>query len=177
MTTCDKHGISLRALEPEDLDLLYSVENDPGLSSFGNSSVPYSRKVLGDYIMSTTGDIYTDKQLRLIVSLATGGRPGKETIGIVDLIDFDPLNSRAEVGIVILEPYRRRGYATRALDLLAGYAKTKLRIHQLYAFVRVDNAASRALFRRCGYEDGMELEDWLFDGESYRNAVLAQKIL
>lgn len=180
MTTCDNDTINLRALEPDDLDLLFNVENDASLWSIGNTNVPYSRQILRNYIMNVTGDIYTDKQLRMIVERIDG--PGEAegtwaTIGIVDLIDFDPRNSRAEVGIVILGQFRRQGYATRVINQLAEYARTILRIHQLYAFIRVDNAASRALFRRCRFSELAELDDWLYDGESYQKAVLAQKIL
>ena len=35
--------IILRALEPEDLDVLYSIENDIELWSVGYTTVPYSR--------------------------------------------------------------------------------------------------------------------------------------
>ena len=63
--------ISLRALEPEDLDLLYHIENDDELWGVGVTNVPYSRYLLHDFISSTTGDIYTDKQIRSISCLST----------------------------------------------------------------------------------------------------------
>lgn len=54
--------ISLRAMEPDDLDLLYKVENDQELWEVGATNVPYSKALLRDFIMNATGDIYTDKQ-------------------------------------------------------------------------------------------------------------------
>ena len=55
--------IRLRAIEPEDLDLLYRIENDTQLWNVGATNVPYSRFLLHGFISSSTGDIYTDKQL------------------------------------------------------------------------------------------------------------------
>ena len=36
-------AIHLRALEPEDLDMLYQIENNRELWSVGVTNVPYSR--------------------------------------------------------------------------------------------------------------------------------------
>ena len=60
-------AISLRALEPEDLDLLYRIENDDALWGVGITNVPYSRFLLHEFLSSSTGDIYTDKQVRLVI--------------------------------------------------------------------------------------------------------------
>lgn len=88
--------IRLRALEPEDLDFLYEMENDESLWEVGRTNVPYSRQVLLDYITTATADIYTDKQVRLIVENEL-----QEAVGIIDLMNFDPRHQRAELGIVI----------------------------------------------------------------------------
>ena len=63
---------SLRAIEPEDLDLLYRIENDTALWAVGTSNVPYSRYLLHDYVAHATADIYTDRQARLMVDNAEG---------------------------------------------------------------------------------------------------------
>ena len=79
-------------MEPEDLDLLYRIENDPGLWGVGATNVPYSRYVLHDYIANAAGDIYTDHEVRLIIENRVG-----ETVGIIDITNFDAKNQRAEV--------------------------------------------------------------------------------
>ncbi len=169
--------INLRAVEPDDVDLLYGVENDRSLwQASGCTSVPYSRELLRNYILSTTGDIYADKQLRLIVEMK---RPGAEpaVIGIVDLANFDPRNSRAEVGIVILGAYRKKGYASYVVERLARYAANMLSLHQLYALIPEDNGASRKLFRKCGFTERARLDDWLCCDGGYKAAVLAVRRL
>lgn len=164
--------IRLRAIEPEDLDLLYRVENDRELWGIGLSNVPYSRYALHDYVANAMNDIYTDGQVRLMVETEDG-----EVIGIVDIVNFDAKNCRAEVGLVIERKYRCQGYASQVLRLLDEYAVTGLHLHQLYAFVPSDNNPSISLFGKQGYSTSTELPDWLYDGRVYHPALLMQKIL
>lgn len=65
--TTNTPRVALRAMEPEDLDWLYAVENNREVWNVGNTNVPYSRYVLHDYIANATNDIYNDGQVRLIV--------------------------------------------------------------------------------------------------------------
>ncbi len=174
MTTKTAMKINLRALEPEDIDLLYQVENDSCIWEAGNNNMPYSRQILREYILNTTGDIYTDKQLRLIIESSESSH---EPIGILDLTNFDPRNNRAEVGITVLSPYRQHGYATEALAELEKYASQTIHMHQIYAIVPAENTPSLKLFTKCGFTATGELEDWLYDGKTYKNALLMQKIL
>lgn len=159
--------VALRALEPEDLDMLYVMENDRELWDVSNTNMPYSRFALHEYLASTTGDIYTDKQLRLIIT--TGD---DEFVGMVDLANFNPQHQRAEVGIVIAKPYRAEGYGLAALLQMLRYAHSVLHLHQLYAVVATDNEACRKLFERAGFKADAELKDWIFDGDKYHDAVL-----
>ena len=88
--------VSLRAMEPEDLDTLYTLENDRTVWGVSATNVPYSRSVLIDYITSSKSDVYADGQVRLMVDNEEG-----ETVGTVDLTNFDPKHRRAELGIAI----------------------------------------------------------------------------
>lgn len=164
-----KGSIRLRAIEPEDLDVLYQIENDPGTWCVGVVNVPYSRYLLHDYIANATGDIYADKQVRLMIENVEGA-----CVGMVDLVNFDPRHSRAEVGVVIQERYRRRGYATEALRLALDYAREVVHLHQVYVVVSVENEVSLKLFRSLGFGDGAVLKDWLHANDTYREAYLLQ---
>ena len=59
--------IRLRKLEPSDLPFLYLWENDASSWADGANHNPLSQQDLRDYIDSTTGDIYKDGQLRLVI--------------------------------------------------------------------------------------------------------------
>ena len=159
--------IKLRAIEPEDLDLLYHIENDVELWKVGTSNVPYSRDLLHDYVANAKNDIYTDRQVRMMVENEEGN-----VIGVVDLVSFDPANRRAEVGIIIMNDYRRQGYGAAVIDAIKDYALRILHLHQLYAYVDCDNNASMGLFEKTGFCESAKIKDWLFDGVKYHDSVL-----
>lgn len=163
--------VKLRAIEPEDLDLLYRIENDRKLWNIGTSNVPYSRYALHDYVAHASSDIYTDRQVRMIIETTEG-----ENVGIVDLVDFDPSNRRAEVGLIILNDYRRQGYGSSVLSVIADYAVSALHLHQLFAFIDTSNEASVRLFKRMHYQASSVIKDWLYDGREYRDVVMLQRV-
>lgn len=162
----------LRAMEPEDLDILYRIENDFELWAVGATNVPYSRYALHEYIASASGDIYTDRQVRLIIE-----DTHHDIIGILDLMNFDPQHERAEVGIVIQRCYRGKGYGKAAMNQLVTYAHTVLHLHQLYALVSVDNVFCIRLFEDLSFRRSSLLKDWLYDGDAYHDAVVLQLFL
>ena len=164
--------IKLRAIEPEDLDLLYEIENDTRLWNVGTTNVPYSRYTLRDYIATSSDDAYADRQVRMIIEDHNG-----ETVGIADLVNFSPSHLRAETDIVILDAERRKGYATEALEELCRYARQVLHMHQLYGVVASDNEAALALYEKAGFQTQNRLKDWLYDGRKYTDAVLMQRFL
>jgi diamine N-acetyltransferase len=167
-----KNSIRLRAIEPEDLDLLYQIENNQDLWNVGTTNVPYSRYTLHDYIATSADDIYADRQVRLVIENREG-----QTVGLCDLMHFDPQHQRAETGIVILDSQRRKGYARAAVDELCRYALRVLHLHQLYAIVEEGNLAACTLFRQAGFSEQARLGDWLFDGRHYHDALLLQRFL
>lgn len=138
--------IHLRALEPDDLDMLYRIENNDALWRVGTTNVPYSRYVLHEYIANTRSDIYSDRQLRMMIEDCR-----HQVVGIIDLVNFDPRHLRAEVGIVVEEEKRRQGYATAAVREICRYAEQILHLHQLYVIVDMENTAALELFRKEGF--------------------------
>ena len=87
--------VTLRALEPTDIDLLYQWENDTSLWTVTDTMAPYSRKLIWQYLNQFDGDVFQTCQLRLMVALQATGA----TIGTADLMHVDAFNSRAEVGL------------------------------------------------------------------------------
>ena len=164
-------SVHLRAIEPEDLDLLYRIENDVKLWNVGITNVPYSRYTLHDYVANASNDIFMDRQVRMMVE-----NDRHEVVGIIDLVSFDPGNCRAEVGLIILDAFRRQGYGSRTLEAVAEYALSVVHLHQLYAYVDATNEASLRLFQKMGYDTSATIKDWLYDGKKYRDAVLVQYV-
>ncbi len=167
--------ISLRALEPIDVDTLYSWENDPRLWSVGVTLAPYSRKQLWDYINNYDGDIFSAKQLRLMIDLRTKG--SLTTIGTLDLYDFDAANSRCAIGILIAEPWQKQGHGISAINLAEQYCRETLSLHQLYSIAGEENTASCRLFAKAGFKICGRLKSWLRRADRYSDAYIYQKFL
>ena len=68
--TLKGQNIHLRALEPEDLDFLYEIENNESIWEVSNTQTPYSKWVLKQYLENAHQDIYEAKQLRLVIVLS-----------------------------------------------------------------------------------------------------------
>jgi len=165
--------IRFRALEPEDIDLLYEWENDAKIWEISNTYEPFSKFILAKYIRESNRDIYESKQMRMIIETLD-----KKAVGAIDLFDFDPYHFRAGVGILIHdEKDRKLGYASDALELLSIYASEYLRLHQLFASISEDNPASIHLFKSKGFELCGTKKDWRRTLEGWKSELMFQKIL
>ena len=161
----------LRALEPEDLDLLYTIENDRQLWWVGTQTAPYSRYRLRDYIANAQNDIYKDEQVRFVIEA------DNKAVGLIDLFNFSPKEQRAEVGIALLAEAQGRGVAHEALTLLIQYARDILHLHQIYAIVPTTNTPSIHLHQATSFKPAAQLKDWLQHSGKYEDAILMQLIL
>jgi diamine N-acetyltransferase len=169
MISSDK--ISLRALEPSDAGLLYKWENNPENTILGESVVPYSKSVLKRFIEGTT-DIFTDKQLRLMIELNEDGCP----LGCVDLFDLDFIHGRAGVGILIADTSdRNKGYATETIELISKYAFNRLHLNQLFCNVLENNHSSIALFTKSGFTLSGIKKAWMKSETGFIDEHLFQK--
>jgi len=169
----ENNTISLRAPEPEDLDLLYIWENEPSIWQVSGTLTPFSRYILKQYLEHAGKDIYEVKQLRLMIQLKNNHRP----VGAVDLFDFDPHHRRAGMGILIAEPSdRRQGYAREALETMISYCFEVLNLHQVFCNISAENSASIKLFEEAGFEECGRKKDWLFDGSKYEDELLFQRV-
>lgn len=157
-------NLILRALEPTDVDVLFEWENDEKLWHLSNTITPFSRFTLEQYILNAHQDIYTTKQLRLMIDKKESDE--SNPIGSIDLFDFDPTNKKAGIGVLIVENERSKGYASEALELLIDYCFTTLQLHQIYCNISADNQASLKLFEKQNFSVVGQKKEWLFiDGK------------
>jgi diamine N-acetyltransferase len=165
--------IKLRALEPEDLELLYEWENDDSNWIISNTIAPFSKYILKRYLENSHKNIYETGQLRLMIDHV----PDNITIGTIDIFDFDPFHERAGLGILIAnDAYRRRGYASMALTCLIEYCFKTLHLHQLYCNILANNSESMELFKKQGFIQTGQKKDWIRTPENYFDEYFLQLI-
>ncbi|MEI6767070.1 MAG: GNAT family N-acetyltransferase [Bacteroidota bacterium] len=166
--------IILRTATAEDTAFILEVENTPEAGKDGDNDVPYTREAIEEFVLKSYHDIYTEKQIRLIIEL-TSGKPGERT-GIIDLFDFSARNRRAAIGIWIMESQRKQGYATEAITLLLDYCFEVLGLHQVYCTIDEDNDVSLQLFKKCGFVITGTRQSWIARGELWKNELTLQLI-
>ena len=167
--------IKLRALEPSDVDLLYNWENNSLIWQVSNTLVPFSRFVLEKYVADSHLDIFQARQLRLMIDYIEADPA--ETIGTIDLFDFDPIHRRAGIGVLISqEKHRNRGFAGEALELLINYSFSVLQLHQLYCNIDSGNRISLKLFEKFGFRITGEKKDWNRTSEGWKSEYMLQLI-
>lgn len=148
--------IYLRALEPSDLAVLYTTENNTAVWKVSNTITPFSKAILELYLETAHQDIYSTKQLRLMICLNTNHNP----VGTIDLFDFDPMNARVGVGVLVFDEYRKKGFASEAIELVKTYARETLLLHQLFCNISASNNESVNLFEKCGFEKIGTKKQW-----------------
>lgn len=166
--------ILLRAVEPSDVEYLFRAENDTKVWKLGATLIPFSKRTLEDYANSVH-DITSQKQFRFVIELIES----QKKIGMIDLFDYDAINARAGVGIVISEMEDRKlGYASESLKLLISYAKETLYLNQLYCSVHSSNKNSIMLFEKLQFVQTGLRKQWFksVDG-SWEDEVEFQLVL
>lgn len=172
MMTLSDDAIVLRAVEPEDLEVMSLLENDMSLWECGNTTVPYSMHVLREYIKQCSYNFHEDHVVRLAIALPEG-----IAVGFIDLQNYDPRHQRAEVGIVLMPECQHHGLARRALSLLAGYARSVLYLHQIYAQVQSTNHPALRLFRAAGFTHTATLSQWTRCADGWCDVEVFQLVL
>ncbi len=164
--------IKLRALEPGDLEALYQWENQEELWEISGTSTPFSKYVLQQFIETAQNDLYTNKQVRLIIEEIET----KRTLGCIDLFEFNPKHKRAGLGILIAEEKdRKQGLGEAALLLMLEYCFETLNLHQVFANIGANNDASLKLFKKCGFVPCGIKKDWNESKGQWNDEIMLQR--
>ncbi len=164
--------IYLRTLEPADADIILKWENNSDNWRVSNTLVPFSRKLIEDYVNSAQ-DIYSTKQLRFIICLVENDKE----IGAIDIFDFDPYHLKVGLGILIAElEDRRNGYAKEAVLLIKEYCFNHLNLHQVYCNILSENKSSVDLFEKSGFTICGTKKDWVKSNDGWEDELMFQSI-
>ncbi len=162
----DKINIRLRALEPDDADMMYEAENDEAAWKYSDYLAPLSRELLHHYALTYDAEPFRSGQLRLIIEKEDS------PIGILDLMDISPRHLRAEIGIYLLPEFRGKGFGTEALLAAKDYCRNRLCLHQLGATIAESNTPALRSFQRAGFSISGLRPDWLRTPDGYESIHL-----
>ncbi len=163
--------ITLRCAEPQDAELIYAWENDRDVWRVSGTHAPYSRFQIEQFLLSDN-DLQANKQLRLMIGLTESGN----TIGCIDIYDYDAVNERASVGILIDKAHRRQGYAKAALALCIEYLFQDVLLHQVYCCIDETNTESQQLFLGQGFELCGRRKEWIKTPDGFIDELEYQKM-
>lgn len=163
----ERKKVTLRAVEPEDLEHLYQWENDDRVWFSSSNTRPLSKQTLQLYIDSIN-DIFTDKQVRLII------KHNNTSVGCIDLFDYEPIHQRAGIGIMIDRDFEGQGLALSALTEIKKYAFSQLGLHQVYCSISENNMRSIELFTKADFLHTGTKKSWLRMDRRWVNELFFQ---
>ena len=172
MQTLTGRNLHLRALEPEDLDFLFQIENNESFWEVSHTQTPFSKYLLKKYIENGHLDIFEVKQLRLLIE----EKSTKNQVGMIDLFDFNPQHQRAGIGLLIHPKFQQNGFASEALSMVINYCFSHLNLHQLYVNITSDNQKSISLFSKHHFIKSGVKKDWILSNGTFKNESLFQLI-
>jgi len=170
----NKNNIQLRIPEPNDINFIVNLENNSDLWHISNTHNPFSRFDIEQYVLLQDKDIYSAKQVRFMIDNI--GSELSQTIGTIDIFDFDAHNKRAGIGILIIENSRNKGFASTALDIVINYLFNHLNMHQIYCNIEEDNINSIKLFSKKGFSRCGVKKDWNYKSGKWINEIMFQLI-
>ena len=164
-------NITLRVAEPYDADTIFRWENDMEIWRVSDTIVPFSKHQIEQFLL-TNNDLVSEKQIRLMIDDDQSG----ETVGCIDLYDYDDFNERAGIGIMIDKNHRGKGYAKQAIHLVMEYCFKTLLLKQLYALTLASNPESMLLFETLGFERCGVRKQWCKTASGFIDQIEYQYI-
>ena len=165
------YELKLRAIEPEDVEMMFEAESDEAAWLYSDYTAPLSRELLRQYALTYDADPFRCGQLRLIIE------HGKTPVGILDIFDISPRHLRADTGIYLLPRFRGKGFASKALEAAKGYCRNRLGLHQLTATVAQSNTAAMHCYEKAGFKLTGTRPDWLRSPDGYQSAFILSSLL
>jgi RimJ/RimL family protein N-acetyltransferase len=143
----------LRPKRPDDVDALTAACQDPEIPRWTFVPSPYTRAHAEDYLARSAEEAAAGKSLNLLAVDAGDDR----LLGSFGLMELDREPGYGEIGYWVAAEARGRGVATRAVRLLADWAREQLGLTHIDILPHKDNAPSRRVAEKAGFVDTGEL--------------------
>ena len=169
MLTCD--NLIFRRPKLEDADALFHLKNNENAAYLlGGVYHPYSMDDIARWINYHNNN---PEEVLLVIEDTIVGK----LIGHIGLYKIDQIAKKTEIWIIIADDDSRgKGYGTKSIKLLIGYAFNTLGMHKVTAEVLSENVPSIAVFKKCGFSVDGCLRDDVYKNDRYYD-VLSMSIL
>lgn len=138
--------VALRRWEQDDIPSLTKLVADPEVPRWTGIPSPYTKRDAKSFLRTTA----RAEAMSIGTDLCVHDPDSRDILGGVGL-KLHVIHSSAEVGYWIARHARRRGIASRAVRLVAGWAFDELGVTRLELLTHLGNSASEAVARRCGF--------------------------
>lgn len=165
----NKCKLTLRALEPEDVEFIAQMENDEDSLRYSDRVAPLSLQSVRTYIMTCDPDPFATGQLRLMVESDDG-----ERVGLLDFYEITQRHSHAMVGLIIAPVHRGKGLSVRILRMACLFSERRLHLESLGALVAAGNIPSLRAFERAGFREVGRLSNWWHTIDGRDDCVMMQ---
>ncbi|MFD0823349.1 GNAT family N-acetyltransferase, partial [Micromonospora zhanjiangensis] len=139
--------IGLRRLGPTDVDFFHELQNQPDVMATNVPPGPADRAKIVTRCDRAAARWLAGEQADLVLVDVASGRPA----GAVALYYEQPALREAMVAYSLLPAWRGRGYPTRAVRLLAGWAFREAGIARLFGGTLPTNVASQRVLEKAGF--------------------------
>ena len=162
--------VRLRAVEDDDLDLLWRWRNDLEVAGNLNQPRPWSRADVRAWVNRNREQ--ADQRLWFIIE-TQDGRP----IGRIGLTEMDSLNRHAELNLVIGEKeFQGQGLGQDAARTLVRYAFEQLGLNKLWLVTLASNERALICFERCGFRRTGVMQQHMFRDGKLQDVVVMEAL-
>ncbi|MCH8065015.1 MAG: GNAT family N-acetyltransferase [Chloroflexi bacterium] len=171
--------VRLRALEPSDLERVYSWINDREVTRYIAARYPMSRADEERWLRGSSPNSFGGGvQLAIEVKngeVQNGGTNEVAHIGNIDLVEVRPEDRKAGLGVMIGDKdYWSNGYGTDAVVTILRFAFHEMNLNRVWLHAFDFNERAQACYRKCGFqEEGRLREHYYTEGRYCDSVVMA----
>jgi RimJ/RimL family protein N-acetyltransferase len=143
----------LRPKRLEDIDALVAACQDPEIPRWTFVPSPYTRADAEAFFARSAEELEAGKSVHVLAVDAQDDR----LLGSFSVMELDLEPGYGEIGYWVAAEARGRGIATRAVRLLAEWAREELGLTKIDVLPHKENAPSRRVAEKAGFRDTGEL--------------------
>lgn len=160
--------VRLRPGADSDVERITEICHDPEITRW--TTIPPAQRPTQTlaWIHRGSAGLAAGTDLSLIIADAATGEP----LGTIGLHEVNHATGRAVAGYVVAAEERRRGTASRALELICRFAFSELRLERIEVTIEPENAPSRATAKSVGFREEGLLRSYMTIAGERRDMVM-----